>query len=157
MASWFCADELDGLMPITKRPCANCPFRSDDAAIELRPGRVEGIVQDLIESDFRTFSCHKSLGGERMMCAGAVAVMAKLGRMPVIARLGLVTGVITQADVEASMALVIDPATLNIDMDQKPRKRTRGLDPLQAPRRRSAKSTAARGAAADERTKRRST
>ena len=31
-------------MPITKRPCANCPFRSDGAGVELEPGRVEGIV-----------------------------------------------------------------------------------------------------------------
>lgn len=144
-------------MPITKRPCANCPFRCDDAAIELRPGRVEGIVQDLLESDFRTFSCHKSLDAERMMCAGAVAVLAKLGRLPVIARLGLVTGVITKADVEASMALVINPVTLNINMDQRPRKRTGGLDPLQAPRRRGAKSDAGRGGIADGRPKRRST
>jgi len=28
-------------MPITKRPCANCPFRSDGAGVELEPGRVD--------------------------------------------------------------------------------------------------------------------
>ena len=103
-------------MPITKRPCANCPFRCDGAAIELHPGRLEGIVEDLLRDDMRSFICHATLPlKDRMQCAGAVAVLNKMGRIPVIARLGLLMGVITQADVVASMALVIDPATLNID------------------------------------------
>ena len=49
-----------------------------------------------------------------MTCAGAVAVMAKLGRLPVIARLGLVHEVITVADIEASKQLVIEPEQLKI-------------------------------------------
>lgn len=49
-----------------------------------------------------------------MTCAGAVAVMAKLGRLPVIARLGLVHGVITKDDIEASKQLVIEPEELEI-------------------------------------------
>jgi CBS domain-containing protein len=49
-----------------------------------------------------------------MTCAGAVGVMSKLGRLPVIARLGLLCGVITTADIEASAAMVIDPATLQL-------------------------------------------
>ena len=52
-----------------------------------------------------------------MTCAGAVAVMAKLGRLPVIARLGLVHEVITVADIEASKQLVIDPADLEVTRD----------------------------------------
>lgn len=48
-----------------------------------------------------------------MTCAGAVAVMAKLERLPVIARLGLQVGVISNEDIAASMAMVLDPATLN--------------------------------------------
>ena len=42
-------------MPITKRPCSNCPFRADAGAIELRPGRLEGIVADLLQDDQQTF------------------------------------------------------------------------------------------------------
>ena len=99
-------------MPITKRPCANCPFRRDGAGIELQPGRIDGIVDDLLADDRQTFVCHKTLDTERMTCAGAVAVMSKLGRLPVIARLGLVTELITMEDIEASAALVIDPSDL---------------------------------------------
>lgn len=44
-------------MPITKRPCSNCPFRCDGAAIELRPGRIEGIIKGLLADDFLTFTC----------------------------------------------------------------------------------------------------
>jgi hypothetical protein len=99
-------------MPITKRPCSNCPFRADAGGIELRPGRLEGIVADLLRDDQQTFVCHKTLGNQRMTCAGAVAVMAKLGRLPVIARLGLVHGIIDKADIEASKQLVIEPDNL---------------------------------------------
>ena len=56
----------------------------------------------------------KTLDSQRMTCAGAVAVMAKLGRLPVIARLGLVHEVITVADIEASKQLVIEPEQLMI-------------------------------------------
>lgn len=99
-------------MPITKRPCANCPFRCDGAGIPLEPGRLEGIVQDLLANDQQTFVCHKTLDKERMTCAGAVGVMSKLGRLPVIARLGLAYGVITRDDIAASSEMVIDPAGL---------------------------------------------
>ena len=61
--------------------------------------------------------CHKTLDSQRMTCAGAVAVMAKLGRLPVIARLGLVHEVITVADIEASKQLVIDPNDLEVTRD----------------------------------------
>ena len=101
-------------MPITKRPCANCPFRCDGAGIELNPGRLEGIVSGLLADDQQTFVCHKTLNKERMTCAGAVAVMSKLGQLPVIARLGLAYGVITKADIEASAELVIDPSNLDL-------------------------------------------
>ena len=96
-------------MPITKRPCSNCPFRSDGAGVSLQPGRLEGIIQDLLDDDTGSFVCHKTLTTERMTCAGAVAVMSKLGRLPVIARLGLVMDVITTDDIHASAAMVIDP------------------------------------------------
>lgn len=99
-------------MPITKRPCSNCPFRSDGAGIALSPGRLEGIVHDLMSDDQSTFVCHKTLDKTRMTCAGAVAVMSKIGHLPMIARLGLSCGVITTEDIEASAAMVIDPDAL---------------------------------------------
>lgn len=96
-------------MPITKRPCANCPFRCDSAGIDLMPGRLEGIVSGLLADDHQTFVCHKTLDKERQTCAGAVALMSKFGRLPLIARLGLACGVISKADIDASAAIVIDP------------------------------------------------
>lgn len=99
-------------MPITKRPCANCPFRCDGAGIELHPGRLEGIVSSLLADDQQTFVCHKTLDKERKTCAGAVGLMSKVGRLPVIARLGLLYGAISMADIEASAEMVIDPSAL---------------------------------------------
>lgn len=100
-------------MPITKRPCSNCPFRSDGAGIELHPGRLEGIVAELLADDSQTFVCHKTLNQERMTCAGALGLMSKLGRLPVVARLGLVCGVLSQDDIAASASMVIDPDNLD--------------------------------------------
>lgn len=105
-------------MPITKRPCSECPFRWDEGAVELSPGRLDGIVAGLLRDDMQTFACHKTLDGQRKTCAGAVAVMAKLGRLPVIARLGLVHGIITQADIQASMQLVVEPCDLNLNVGE---------------------------------------
>ncbi|SDY80727.1 MULTISPECIES: DUF6283 family protein [Delftia] len=99
-------------MPIAKRPCANCPFRCDGAGIELHPGRIESIVSELLSDDSKTFVCHKTLDKERMTCAGAVGLMSKLDRLPVIARIGLALDVISQADIEASAAMVIEPRDL---------------------------------------------
>ncbi|HGW3237511.1 TPA: hypothetical protein ACNKCC_005820, partial [Klebsiella pneumoniae] len=43
-----------------KKPCANCPFRKE-GAIELAPGRLEGIINDIVENDMTTFHCHKTV------------------------------------------------------------------------------------------------
>lgn len=104
-------------MPITKRPCANCPFRCDGAGIPLQPGRIEGIVSGLLANPLGTFVCHKTLDKELMTCAGAVAVMSKLGCLPVIADLGITYGVITKQDIQASEELVIDPRNLVLSKD----------------------------------------
>lgn len=108
-------------MPIAKRPCANCPFRSDGNGVELQPGRLEEIVTGLLSDDSATFICHKTLDSDRTRktCAGALAVMSKLDRLPVIGRLALITGVIKQSDIEASAALVIDPSDLNLPGEDK--------------------------------------
>ena len=111
-------------MPITNRPCANCPFRKDGAGVELMAGRVEGIISGLLADDHQTFVCHKTLRSERMTCAGAVGVMSKLGRLPLIARLGLVMGLITKKDIEASAAMVIDPPDVQC-MPRAPRRQSR--------------------------------
>lgn len=80
-----------------KRPCANCPFLKDESkAISLHPERVPGIIEDLLSGRATGFSCHKTLNGEEvetddgeyhyqrggaeLECAGAIAVMEKLGR-----------------------------------------------------------------------------
>jgi hypothetical protein len=40
--------------------------------------------------------------------------MAKLGRLPVIARLSLAQGLISKNDIEASQKLTIDPALIEV-------------------------------------------
>jgi len=69
-------------------------------------------VSDLLADDQQTFVCHKTLGKDRMTCAGAVGLMSNLGRLPVIARLGLAYGVIAKDDIAASAAMVIEPSGL---------------------------------------------
>ena len=101
-------------MPILKRPCSNCPFRSDGEAIELRPGRLDAIVSDLLADDTSTFACHKTLDGERKTCAGAVAVMSKLGRLPVIARIAIAFGELSASDIAACAEMVIDSESLDL-------------------------------------------
>lgn len=98
--------------PIIKRPCANCPFRCDGNGIELRPERLKSIVAYLLADDGQTFVCHKTLDTDRQTCAGAVAVMSKLGRLPLIARLSLLTGHLGEDDIAASCAMVIDPPSI---------------------------------------------
>ena len=84
------------------KPCENCPFRRE-GAIELREGRVEGIVEGLLADDRSTFHCHKTVhskgggrwdakgrykaSGKEAMCAGAAAVLMKRGRPTVAMRL----------------------------------------------------------------------
>lgn len=104
-------------MPILKRPCANCPFRSDGAGVELRPGRLQSIIGGLLADDHQTFVCHKTLATERKTCAGAIGVLSKFGRLPIIARLGLMTGVITEEDVVASAAMVVDAGAVDPHVD----------------------------------------
>jgi hypothetical protein len=100
-------------MPVTKRPCSNCPFRKDGAGIALESGRIQGIVAAMLKDDQQTFVCHKTLTTNgRKTCAGAVGLMSKLRRLPYIARLGLAVGVITHEDIDASARLVIEPTDI---------------------------------------------
>ncbi len=62
-------------------PCGNCPFRTD-TPISLRPGRMVGILNDVLRRD-RTFSCHKTTNGakrEHSHCAGALIMHEKSGK-----------------------------------------------------------------------------
>jgi hypothetical protein len=102
-------------MPVLKRPCANCPFRNDGKGVPLRPKRLESIIDGLLKNDFGTFNCHKTLDTEPQTCAGAMATLHKLGRLPFVGRLAIEFGVIEQSDLEASKAMVIDPNTLELE------------------------------------------
>jgi len=81
---------------ILKKPCSNCPFLKSSAAIPRRKGRLESIVEGLLQDDLSTFICHKTLqrededegpvyDGERM-CAGAAIRLLKERRPNVIMR-----------------------------------------------------------------------
>lgn len=53
--------------------CANCPFRTDGNAIELRPGRLERIKEAVALS--QPFTCHKWIDeprSKRPECSGAI-------------------------------------------------------------------------------------
>ena len=47
-----------------KTPCSKCPFRKD-SPIELRPGRLEGIVETLLKDQTSTFTCHNTFSSTR--------------------------------------------------------------------------------------------
>ena len=90
-----------------KKLCENCPFLVE-GAIELEPGRVEGIIETLLADDHSTFQCHKTVhsarggqwdddgnykpSGSEAMCAGAAAVLMKRGRPTVGMRIGFAIG-----------------------------------------------------------------
>lgn len=100
-----------------KKMCANCPFRSDGAAIQLAEGRLEGIKADLLTDDYKTFMCHKTVhgknGGEwdeegedyrpsgsESACVGALAFLYREGRLPILARLALMSGDLTEEQLQ---------------------------------------------------------
>lgn len=90
-----------------KRPCKNCPFRKT-GGIELEPGRLQGIVDDLVSNDQTTFQCHETVhgksggewndegryepSGQEAMCVGAMIYLEKRGRPTVAMRLGQLWG-----------------------------------------------------------------
>lgn len=87
-----------------KRPCANCPFRTDGKSIDLSDGRLEQIKQDLLADDNSSFDCHKSVyhrdsteskpKDQRKMCAGAAKFLMEQGRPTISMRLAFMLGVI---------------------------------------------------------------
>ena len=96
-----------------KKPCANCPFLKDKSqAIQLSPGRVPGIVEELLSGESSSFMCHKTVygnkggtvswdeegnevytqSGHEQQCVGSLVLLEKMGHktqlMQVMQRLG---------------------------------------------------------------------
>lgn len=109
-----------------KRPCADCPFRSDGNGIDLMPGRLSQIAHDITQGDGKTFYCHKTLSGERFeeleeedvgyepgrkeaACAGALIFQFKHGRLPIEARFGVMQKAIDLKAIEAQFGDVVEP------------------------------------------------
>jgi hypothetical protein len=93
------------------RPCADCPFRRV-GAIELRPGRVEGIIADLLADDWSGFICHEALHAKRprrAQCAGSMVLLLKAGRPNVAMRLAAAHGIVDFDALRALFPEVIDP------------------------------------------------
>jgi hypothetical protein len=112
------------------KPCANCPFRNDAAAIDLKPGRREQIIKDLLAGKDQTFHCHKTVyrddnrnhdeeGNYRPLdicqCPDAAAVARKCGRDTVMVQVATRLGVIAQNHYDGAMAVTIQPEDLNLD------------------------------------------
>lgn len=114
-----------------KKPCANCPFLRD-GAIELSPGRLEGIITDLAADDGINFQCHKTVhskhGGEwvegeddeqyyepsgnESMCIGSAIYMLKIGRPSISMRFALMVKMITLDELVAQNDKIIEPLAL---------------------------------------------
>lgn len=111
-----------------KKPCGNCPFKRE-GAIELRPGRVEGIKEHLLSKDTNFFQCHKTVhsektggewiegedgelayapSGEEQLCMGALIWQYKKGRLPIVARLAIAFGQLDLDTLRAGESAVID-------------------------------------------------
>ncbi|NVL50002.1 hypothetical protein F2S72_09650 [Pseudomonas syringae pv. actinidiae] len=113
-----------------KTPCSKCPFRKD-TRIELQPGRLEGIIQDLLANDRATFTCHNTFSSSRhdpdddrdeadpqpqidyrngeKMCAGAAAYLIKVQRPSVGMRYAMHSGSISFDQWDSAVETVIDP------------------------------------------------
>ena len=112
------------------KPCANCPFLKE-GAIDLRPGRLEGIVNNLLTDDYSLFHCHKTVhhnvkggewstdpdtgrevyrpSGKESACVGSLIFALKAGRTPVALRFALMIGDAQYGTLMAQSAAIIDP------------------------------------------------
>lgn len=91
-------------------PCADCPFRRQ-GAIDLRPGRLQEIIGDLLRGE--GFLCHAHFYArkrQRQPCAGAVIYLEKAGRPNTIMQVMERVGDYPREAFMASADLVIDPA-----------------------------------------------
>lgn len=85
-------------MPVfdLKRPCIQCPFRTDGARVPLRPGRAAEIIANLVERG-ESFPCHKTMvhGEEGLevvissqVCAGAMILLTAINQPNKIMQIG---------------------------------------------------------------------
>lgn len=113
-----------------RKPCKNCPFRNDDQTIGLQPGRLEDIIEGLLNGEDMTFHCHKTVYSEGGVnfddngdfrpvrvshCAGAAAVCRKHGRDTVASQLAIRLGVILEDHYEPAMLGTMSPSDLSVD------------------------------------------
>ncbi len=96
-----------------KRPCSNCPFRTE-GAIELRPERLPAIVAGLLADDHSWFKCHKTLHLEQhahrdAQCVGAMVYLLKVNRPSVSMRVAEKFGLLDYDALRAQAHTVIDP------------------------------------------------
>ncbi len=114
-----------------KKPCANCPFRNDRRAIDLNPGRKEGIMAELLTGQSSTFPCHKTVYREDgrnhdddgnytpkdvSVCPGAAAVARKFGRDLQIVQIGYRLGFIKEDHYDEALAETLEPADIDIKL-----------------------------------------
>ncbi|MFK4705625.1 hypothetical protein ABIC83_002464 [Roseateles asaccharophilus] len=113
MSSTPSVPQLFGL----KKMCGNCPFRADCQAIDLAPGRLRSICDDLLANDEQPFFCHKTVDGEHVeaeggehhyetggserYCVGAMAFLHRERQPNVPMRLGYVFGALKVETLEA--------------------------------------------------------
>ena len=96
--------------PYLHLPCINCPFLKK-GYIRLRPGRVRGIIDAIMGSDFTSFPCHKTTDGAEEdfgECAGAMIYRTKAGRPSVWMRVGMMTKKLNVERLMQSAPLIID-------------------------------------------------
>jgi hypothetical protein len=135
-----------------KKPCENCPFLKD-GAIDLAPGRVDGIIENLVTDDWSHFQCHKTVhhpktGGEwvdtnegsqyvssgrEAMCAGAVIYLEKLGRPNVPMRMGRMIGVYQPDKLMVHADLVIDVPSRSGSVDNAALEQKADVDSVDSP------------------------
>lgn len=80
--------------------CSNCPFKDNGKAISLKEGRVKNIKDKLLESEYNSFNCHKTVYNldenmestkeqDKKMCYGAFEFLLKENRLNIQMRLAL--------------------------------------------------------------------
>ena len=95
------------------KPCANCPFLKE-GAIDLRPGRLDGIVNHNVKGG--EWSTDPDTGrevyrpsGKESACVGSLIFALKAGRTPVALRFALMIGDAQYGTLMAQSAAIIDP------------------------------------------------
>lgn len=112
-----------------KKPCKNCPVRKH-GAIQLSPGRVEGLLEELRADDHNTFQCHKTVhskrgrdwekddetgesryiaSGNESACMGMMAYLFREGHSSVATRIALALKMVTVEEIQAVYPEIIEP------------------------------------------------